>query len=322
MSNEEVAGNPAQPIAQHVVSRVLLKRFAAPGGRTGGWEVVRFDLNHPERPHKRKSPKACGYVKDFVRLDSASMEARWQEVERRVPEALAAVEEEEALVNSSHAETLRDLMALHIVRSHRFHKVHREAYLQTYQSLRQHMLQRYPEQLRAEALRETGLFLTGPEALAAYLNQIMEQSVPARDHVSGRLFRTSIEEMFDKVRAMLAKSQLEIVIPGEGEFLLGDSPAIPLRHSNGTKTYHVAIGDATTVVLPISPKRLVSLGPESVIRSVSKAAVDELNFVQVVAAYRNVFFRPDSDLEPFVKSICRYRAPSSHSLGQASQQLT
>ncbi|MFG3384582.1 DUF4238 domain-containing protein [Streptomyces sp. NPDC047999] len=287
---------------QHLVSQVLLKRFTMPGERSSGWQLISFDLDHPERHHKRKGPRECGWVEDFVSFDSVAAEDLWRQIEQRVPDTFAAVEAGTPFDDPKHAGILRDLATLHLVRSHRYRDVHRDAYERAREGVRSGLLQNYEGQLGREALRKTGLHLTGPQALGAFADRLIESSTPAQDHASGKLFRLSIEEMFQKVRAKASNWQIEILTPQNGQFLIGDSPAITLRRDGKGTEYGMAFGDAHTVVLPLGPRHLLALGPQNVISQVPKALVDELNAVQVLAARRYVYFHPRSGLESFVKA--------------------
>ncbi|WP_405475273.1 hypothetical protein [Streptomyces sp. NBC_00009] len=60
-----------------------------------------------------------------------------------------------------HVEVLRDLVVLHYVRSHRYRGVYTNAFKTVSVNLRSKLIKQYPEQLRREALRQTGLHLTG-----------------------------------------------------------------------------------------------------------------------------------------------------------------
>jgi hypothetical protein len=73
-------------VGQHVISQVLLKRFATPFGRHG-LKLVPFNLDHPDRVQKMASPRECGKVKYFARFASASLEQVWGKLETRIPDA-------------------------------------------------------------------------------------------------------------------------------------------------------------------------------------------------------------------------------------------
>ncbi|MEU0037004.1 DUF4238 domain-containing protein [Streptomyces sp. NPDC006333] len=293
---------------QHLVSQVLLKRFTMLGAAGSGWQLIPFDLDHPDRHHKLKGPRECGWIQDFVAFDSGSVEDLWRQVENQAREAFDAVDAGTPFDNPDHAEILRDLVVLHLVRSHRYQKVHRDAFVKVREDVLHGLTQGYTDELRRVARRETGLHLTGPQALGAFAERLIESSEPAQDHVSGKLFRVSIEEMFQKVRAKVASWQLEVISPQQGQFLIGDTPAITLRRDNGGTQYGMAVGDATTIVLPIGPYHLIALGPQNRTFQVPKALVDELNAVQILAATRYVYFHPRSGLETFVNDGVRARS--------------
>ncbi|WP_371579325.1 hypothetical protein [Streptomyces sp. NBC_01314] len=145
-------------------------------------------------PRPLKSTRACGWAENFVAFDSASAEELWCAVERRAPAALAAVHAGTPFADPLHVATLRDLVVLHFVRSHHYREVHTGAFEQSRAGLVGELINKFPEQLRREALRETGLHLSGPGSLGAFAERLIEQSSVVRAHESGKLFRTSIED--------------------------------------------------------------------------------------------------------------------------------
>ncbi|WP_260474585.1 DUF4238 domain-containing protein [Streptomyces sp. WAC 05379] len=153
---------------QHLVSQVLLAEFTAPEPKGGSQQLLPFDLHHPGRVHKRMHPRQCGWFENFVAVDSASVEALWGDVERRVPVAIAAVHAGTPLANPRHAATLRDLIVLHFVRSHHYRDMHTASFERARTRLVAKVTRKYPERLRLEALRESGLHLSGPASLGAF----------------------------------------------------------------------------------------------------------------------------------------------------------
>jgi hypothetical protein len=55
-----------------------------------------------------------------------------------------------------HVEALRDLLVLHYVRSHRYRDVYTDAFETVRVKVRSELVERFPEPLRREALRQTG----------------------------------------------------------------------------------------------------------------------------------------------------------------------
>jgi hypothetical protein len=295
---------------QHLISQVLLKQFTMPGPKGSGRQLLPFDLHHPGRLHKLKSTRACGWAENFVAFDSASAEELWCGVERRAPAALAAVHAGcgTPFADPLHVAALRDLVVLHFVRSRHYRDVHAGAFERSRAGLVGKLISKFPEQLRREALRETGLHLSGPTSLGAFAERLIERSSVARDHESGKLFRASIEDTFYKARAMASTWGVEVLTPERGQFLIGDNPAVAIRTEGGTTTYGMAFGDAHTLILPIGPKHLLALGPENLMGTVPRAVVDRLNTVQVHAAERYVYMHPKSGLPEFTRQAARRRA--------------
>jgi hypothetical protein len=128
---------------------------------------------------------------------------------------------------------------------------------------------------------------------------------------SGVLFRSRLDSIFAQARGMLAGWGLEILKPAQGEFLIGDIPALTMRHDQvrvGVRN-GIALGDANTVLLPLGPHHLAALGRADIIATISADQVDRLNSLQVQAADRYVYFRPGSGLEKYVLSILHVRTP-------------
>lgn len=277
------------------------------GPKGSGWQLLPFDVWNPERRQKLKGPGACGTSKDFVAFDSASAEDLWGSVETRVPAALAAVKAGTPFADPLHVEVLRDLVVLHYVRSHRYRGVYTSAFETVRVNVRGELIRQYPEHVRREALRQTGLHLPGSGSLGSFAERLIEQSEATQDFGSGKLFRTSIENMLNKVRVMAAKWHLEVLTPESGQFLIGDNPAVTVRTDTTPFSYNMAFGDAHSIVLSIGPRHLLALGPENMVVSIPRAIVNEINTVQIHAADGYVYMHPRSDLETFARAKARQR---------------
>jgi hypothetical protein len=95
---------------QHVVSEVLLNRFAEKG------TLMVFDCK--KREERRSNPDREGWVRDFIKTDREGAEDRWQEVEGPVGHVLALdAEGEGALARPEAVATLNQLIALHMARA-------------------------------------------------------------------------------------------------------------------------------------------------------------------------------------------------------------
>ncbi|MER5996095.1 DUF4238 domain-containing protein [Streptomyces viridosporus] len=318
----------AQISRQHLVSQVLLKQFTMAESDDRGPQVRPVDVRYPERSNKLKSTRACGWVDTFVAFDSQSAEDLWNSVERRAPAAFEAVHAGTPFADPLHVEALRDLIVLHYVRSHRYRDVYTTAFETVSVKVRSELVERFPEPLRREALRQTGLHLAGSGSLDVFAARLVEQSEVTQDFGTGALFRTSIESMFNKVRAMASKWHLEVLTPESGQFLVGDNPAVSVRTDITPWSYNMAFGDAHSIVLPITPRHLLALGRENIVDTIPRTLMDKINTVQIRAADRYVYMHPRSRrLETFARETARrwradrvspYRASASSSRSRRS----
>ncbi|KUN90422.1 DUF4238 domain-containing protein [Streptomyces caeruleatus] len=296
----------AQISRQHLVSQVLLKQFTTAGQDGSGRQLRPVDVRNPERRNKLASTRTCGWADTFVAFDSASAENLWSSVERRAPAAFEAVHAGTPFADPLHVEALRDLVVLHYVRSHRYRSVYTNAFETVSVKLRGQLVEQYPEQLRREALRQTRLHLAGSGPLGAFAERLIEQSEVTQEFENGKLFRTSIEGMFNKVRAAAAKWSLEVLTPESGQFLVGDNPAVSVRTDVRPFSYNMAFGDAHSIVLPISPRHLLALGRVNLVGTIPRTTVNDLNTVQIRAADHYVYMHPRSTrLETFARDTAR-----------------
>ncbi|WP_046500808.1 DUF4238 domain-containing protein [Streptomyces odonnellii] len=300
----------AQISRQHLVSQVLLKQFTMAEPDDRGPQVRPVDVRYPERSNKLKSTRACGWADTFVAYDSQSAEDLWNSVERRAPDAFEAVHAGTPFADPLHVEALRDLIVLHYVRSHRYRDVYTNAFETVRVRARSELVERFPEPLRREALRQTRLHLTDAGALDAFAERLVEQSEVTQDYGTGALFRTSIESMFNKVRAMASNWHLEVLTPESGQFLVGDNPAVSVRTDTTPWSYNMAFGDAHSIILPITPRHLLALGRKNAVAAIPRALMDRINTVQILAADHYVYMHPRSTrLETFARETAkRWRA--------------
>jgi hypothetical protein len=112
---------------------------------------------------------------------------------------------------------------------------------------------------------------------------------------------------------MAAAAHVEIIRPQSGRFLIGDVPAFSIdsaRQALGISG-GVAFGDATTVILPLSPTRLAALSDADRFEAVPAAAVRMANAFQVTMARSHVYMHPASGLQRFVAAQRPPTGPTS-----------
>jgi hypothetical protein len=81
--------------------------------------------------------------------------------------------------------------------------------------------------------------------------------------VHGVLFRLRVQDLFEMVQAHFQGSGVEIREPEPGsEFLIGDTPALTVDFASGNAGVRtgITLGWANTVMLPLAPRLLISLG--------------------------------------------------------------
>ncbi|MFD6247667.1 DUF4238 domain-containing protein [Streptomyces roseolus] len=293
-------------VGQHVISQVLLKRFATPFG-SNGLKLVPFNLDRPNHRHKMASPRECGKVKHFARFASASLEQVWGKLETRIPDAALAVDRGEVFQHEQHVQTLKDLIALHLVRSLHYRDIHERIFTKVYTEQRAALLTDKSDLLRLAVLQRSGLHLTGPQGLAAAADQLLRPHLDAFEN--GADFRIRVEDTFARAKEMVSAAGLEILVPATGEFLLGDAPAVAIQQSEDRTAFNVAIGDSTAIVLPFGPKHLlVGRTPRNGMGIAPAKVVTFLNQLQIEAARQWVYIRPHSRQEAFVRSYLNQKS--------------
>lgn len=295
---------PPVPRKQHVVSRVLLKRFASRATPTGGLELLEFNVRYGTE--RLRPPAAVGYVMDYLTAAASQAEQYWGEVENRLPAALAVVDDETVFEHTEHVETLKDCLALHLARSRTFRAI--------YDRLVQPRLAQIWERLMSDPAavaefraRHNGLWPAGPEALASVVTPAVEQ---AEMTLSAQFFRDQVMEHYEKARQLVAGTALQIARPEDGEFLIGDSPAQSLAAgSTGIGPLGGIPWDGgTTIILPLGPGHLLGRSKEYRWVSLDAAGVRKLNSAQVGSAQDRVMYRPGSGLGASVREILSTQA--------------
>ena len=162
------------PHRQHVVSRVILKGFAAPGTSGRGWSLTPFNVNRNEVQQDR-GLKGCAYVPDFIMYAAQSAELAWKTVEDRLPPAITAARNGllHASPSSDLRDTITDAIALHFVRNPRLLREESRLVAQATSDVRTRTLLEREAMLRDEFVRRYNLFPAGPQALEAVLDDAM-----------------------------------------------------------------------------------------------------------------------------------------------------
>ncbi len=288
---EALAGETIRPVRdQHVVSKVVLKGFAAPSRTGRGWQLARYDKN-ARRELDPKGLNACGKISGFVQFASGSAEQTWNEVETRLGAAIRAAEVG-GLHGGSEASVIKDAIALHLVRSSHYRRVHERSVLAAIHGTRLEALSSRRSLIEQEFYRRFGIDAAGTEALDLVLRPIFERW-EEYDRI-GALLRVSLERAFFQVRSALAELSIEVLHASPGsEFIISDAPAFTFRREiGGSMALRMAIGDSHGIAMPVTKYCFVAVGPEPKEVEASSDMMHQLNCVQVRLAERQLYYRP------------------------------
>jgi hypothetical protein len=161
---------------QHVLSKVILRRFAA-GSGPGGGLLYPFRLRYPQAHHRLVGPDGCGKVPDFIAFASRSAERLWKQTEDKLHDALAAVDNGTLFDSPAHTAAIKDAIALHYVRSSAARLVHVRTVVRVCAASRARWLTSWRWLLETEFYRAKGFYAAGDQALGLFLDQMMQPSI-------------------------------------------------------------------------------------------------------------------------------------------------
>lgn len=285
---EEAVSTSRPPVArQHVISQVVLRRFA---GRipSGSRQLAFFDLAAGQATFA--DAEDVGYVENFVPVDSQATEDLWQTVEGRLRPAIKAALGGTVLGNPVHISTLRQAVALHYIRNPQTLIVHNQSYAD---ALRNGIDRMAKTPYAAHAFEQRyNIAAAGPEALRLGAEAIYDRLIKLHDE--GGLFRLSVQRLFEKVCDRFDTKGVQILTPASrgAEFLLGDLPSITINRASGEAGPGVPIDEADEIVMPLTPRLMVSLGQPDGARSIPDDEVDWYNALQVRLAREYLIHRP------------------------------
>jgi hypothetical protein len=287
---------------QHVVSKVLLKRFAGQVPSRQGFQVGYLNLAHLNAKAGFVGPDGVGKIPNFIGYASRSAEQLWSRTEVHLAEALQRCESGTIFDDGHLLTVVKDAIALHLVRSPQTLAVHRWAF----ESTRREQLEAWradPAALTAAYHDRTGLVVVGPDGMNAAAEALLEPFDQVME--SGVVLRAGIEDVFANAREIVANYLLAIAIAsGADELLIGDTPALPVIHSlPGVEPVDgLPMEGANSIVLPLGPHHLALLSRSSGYHTLATEWVRAFNQLQVLAAEKFVYFRPGSSLDSFIRS--------------------
>lgn len=299
-----LASEEIRPVTrQHVVSKVVLKGFASPKGRCRGWQLARFDKRRRRELHP-KGLDACGKIDGFVQYASGSAEALWNRVENELGAAIELAEAGALHRDEKNVKTIKQGIALHLVRTPHFRRIHESSFVEVVRAVRKEMLENQQAMLSEEFRRRYGLEPAGAEALELVLRQPFQKWQEFEQ--TGVLLRASLERSFYRVCSTLEEVAVQVLhVPAGKELIISDAPAFTFAYNpDGTMTTRMAIGDSHGIALPVTSRCLVEIGLEPKDEELLPGLVDDLNRIQIELAERQVYYNPGSSIKRFVEHCC------------------
>jgi|CXWL01.1.fsa_nt_gi hypothetical protein len=278
---------------QHMVSRVLLRRFA---GRRRS-EVGVLDLRSATASPGKIAE--VGVLTDFVVKGADTTEEKWRKVEQALPYAFTLIEQRRILDNQKFVTVIKDCIALHFARSFALTEMYKRERHAKRQQVADDVLSEVPATHVIRAL-------TGIEVPPSGANYI------ARDLIA-RKFDTNIEDHalpaqillqnYERGRQHAANADLEFWYAPECELILGDVPAAAYERAtnkvgalNGVKWGE----NADALFMPLGPHHAVALSKQADYLDADARTVECMNVIQIQGAYREIYFRPGSGIDEVI----------------------
>src|SRR5580700_924119 len=104
---------------------------------------------------------------------------------------------------------------------------------------------------------------------------------------SDAIFRVSLEDRFQRVRAGFQAFDLKILTSPDREFLIGDVPVLAMREGHGGLGIFDGVGlaNADEIVLPLTPRHAAVLGQGTQSGQATADEVHRYNTLEVRLAY-------------------------------------
>ncbi|MFJ1512793.1 DUF4238 domain-containing protein [Cellulosimicrobium funkei] len=289
---------------QHTVSQIVLRQF------TVGSVMTLHDAK--QQIFLSKGPRA-GFHIPFDQHDPMGSEELWGRTETRIPKMYAALGARREVNTPTVEAIVRDVLALHWARSAAMRLAHEHLTEQVSQRSMAE-LANAPELLRRAMLKSTGLHPFGPGALEWF----------NRD-VHGRVVRENREAWWSERNAHHLAEARRIMdqwplqfgyAPLGSDLIISDAPVVTRKpgHDGCGPHQGVALGEATEIVMPLSPTVLVGMGPEPKTLALTPESVQRFNEYQIRARVRWLGCRPSGTADRTLRAtlpVRRGRPPAT-----------
>lgn len=256
-------------INSHLVSQVLLKQFASKDD-DGKWQTLVHDKNSGSPELKRIDRVAS---REIERSVIEALEQEWsRDIEKGADKAINSI------VNNNwtdkHISTIKDLMALHFIRSQAFELVSSNAdYItKTLEAKKNEVIAIYPEYTDTiNRVYKENLKTAPLEIVVGILKTYITKT---KDYLADPVIGLEVGQVSDGV-----------------EFVIGDVPVVTLNRAGNI----TPITEANYVGMPITPKYLVTLRKNPDKRKpvvLTKQQVEKVNNHQRALALTHYFSIP------------------------------
>ncbi len=274
---------------QHIVSQTLSRAWCV------GAQFDRLVLDSSR--WEQRGPRAFGRMEWFVRReDSAEMELLWKITEDRIPLARSSLDNRTALESEESKDLLREVVALHLVRSNQFFDIHNQ--------VRDLVADRYRDDPGAMDFLASQLFLRRHKFRPfdpptwRVARELLFVHFEDRMGPQSEFFVERLKANFKTIKDFLATRDVEVGVAAEGSsFVLGDTPALTVDVQKKRIGFlaGVPLNAADLLVMPLSPNftlSFVSAPPRRPYIEVPVSLVHSMNDWQVAGARRHVIARP------------------------------
>lgn len=278
---------------QHVVSRSLLAGFSTGTSRRAGDQEI-WPYSFADGREAPIDPTCVGIVPDFVKVDSRRTEQKWEEVENTLRDTVGQLEATPNLHDSVLVEKVKKIVALHWARSIETLEAVDSTYTRMIVDNKAALL-RQPEKLDQLYRLKTG---DHSAVLAeSARKQFVDQYLSRFEWIftSGTWFRFDVIYFFRRSMELLDRLNVQVLrAPTGSDFLIGDTPVVKLdeRGERRGLMNPIQIGNATTVLMPLTSRFMVALDSLTADHTVTVDEVRRFNAWQLEAARERVFMHP------------------------------
>lgn len=215
----------------------------------------------------------------FDSWDSRGAEERWNLFEVNFPAALSRVQDRTTTLDVKTVGVLKDMVALHWLRSRGIVEARHQAVERTFARYRKNASTMRPDLLAAAYKQQTGLVAASWSELELAVDRIIED---VRKNELGKWHSEQNSHYFEAARTRLEGLGLRVHYAATRDLAIGDSPVVITIDGRLGAGPHQDVGilKADHVAMPIAPNVLVTLGAKSPGLDLTDPEVDFYNDLQ------------------------------------------